>query len=302
MSNRNGLIIAFCIGFTLAILFGSSQINFNNIRFGKSNFHMPLVKTSLPNLNFGEPIAKRDESLKFYLQCSVRIRNLDARVSGSGTICYYDQATNEAYIISCGHLFKGDKSPESKQATKNIEIDVFYKNDNKLSTPQVYQAEVICYDNKEDISILKFTPDWTPQHYFNIGPTNYDILLGEIYESCGCDHGSEAASYTVEIIDGIYDGQDLISKNNSPRPGRSGGGLLSPDGYYIGIVWGTSALDGSGYGFYVPLRRIHDYLDNSKKTLWLLSVSNQGGIYNSIPIFKKDGKSKTMPRGYIPSP
>jgi len=258
-----------------------------------------LVNTTLPDLNTGTPIAKMDASVWYYLQSSVRVIVGDS--AGSGTICYYDELTGEAYIISCGHLFDGNKIPNG-EGTKQVNIDVFYKNDTKLKKPQRFKAEVISYDNVEDISILKFRPDWKPNHYFPIAPLDYTILPGDILESTGCDDAGPTAAYTVVVIDGTYSGPNLISKYNSPRPGRSGGGLLSADGYHLGITWGTSKLDGSGYGFYVPLRRIHAYLNQFEAVSWLLEGGRQWRIVNTIPIVDADGVLSDLPNSYIPLP
>jgi hypothetical protein len=180
---------------------------------------------------------------------------------------------------------------------------VFYKNDKKLPSPQAYPAKVICYDNKEDISLLKFHPDWAMQHYFAIPPPNYVINRGDIYESTGCDKGKETAAYTVEVVEGMHTGQNLITKNNSPRPGRSGGGLLSETGYYLAIVWGTSEMDGSGYGFYVPLRRIYKYFEQFEETKWILEAGHQSRIIHMIPIFDPElGTYYMPPHGYMPVP
>ena len=259
-----------------------------------------LVHSSLPQIQTSTPIPKRDVSARFYLQCSVRIHV--GRVSGSGTICSYNNATNEAYVISCGHLFEGTESP-GQSKINNAKIHVFYKNDTKLPEFQAFDSEVVCHDAEEDISILKFHPDWVPQHCFPIAPTNYPIQAGCFFESVGCDHAEETAAYTVEIVEGMDTGRNLVTKNNSPRPGRSGGGLLSEDGYFVGIVWGTSKLDGTGYGYNVPLRRIHQYLGQLEQTKWLLSSGRQlDRAYELIPILDKNGSWYKVPQGYFPTP
>ena len=100
-----------------------------------------LVHTTLPEITNREPIPKRDVSVLYYLQCSVRIHV--GNVSGSGTICYYDPQKNEAYVISCSHLFPGTENPGASK-THNTKINVFYKNDTKLTSPQTFNANVIC--------------------------------------------------------------------------------------------------------------------------------------------------------------
>ena len=257
-----------------------------------------LVHTTLPIIQTSEPVAKRDVASRFYLQCSVRIQV--GRVSGSGTICYYNASTNDVYIISCGHLFEGTENP-GQSKVDGVKVSVFYKNNEKLPQPQSFEAQVLCHNAEEDISILTFKPDWVPQHYFVIAPENYPIQAGQSFESVGCDHAEETAAYTVRVQEGMESGRNLVTINNSPRPGRSGGGLLSNDGYYVGIVWGTSELDGTGYGYNVPLRRIYAYLGQYEQTKWLLSLMSQSQNYELLPIINKDGSLYPVPNGYFPS-
>ncbi len=262
-------------------------------------FNMPIVRTNLPPLAVQfAPAAKRDASVRYYLQASVRIKN--GKVRGSGTICYYDEQTGEAWVISAGHLWRGNMSPGSK--VREADIDVFYKNDKKLPHPQTFRAEVVCYNNDVDIAFLKFHPDWIPQHYFSIAPRDYRLERGDQLESTGSDHASEAAAYTISIVSGERSGTNLITRDNSPRPGRSGGGLLTTNGLIVGICWGTSEEDGSGYGFFVPLRTIHSYASRHKEIAWLLKVPQYSYIINLIPIIEYNGIQRQVPDRYIPVP
>jgi len=273
------------------------QVSGPNARINTPVSGMPVVQTNLPEINSPSPIPKRGDLYTAYLQCCVQI--LTTQGIGSGTISYYDEATDEAYVLSCGHLFSGNKKPGGR-GTQQAQIDVFYKNDYRLKKPQRFVAEVICYDKTKDISLLKFRPDWVIQSYFPIAPKGYPIVTNDRFESTGCDEGTETAAYTITIIDEI-DG-DLFSKHNSPRPGRSGGGLLTPDGYCIGICWATTAIDGSGYGVFVPLSRIHDYLSQFDEIAWLLEGGQQWSIINSIPLIDHDGNILDWPQRYIPLP
>ena len=81
------------------------------------------------------PNAKRDESVWRYLEPSVRIKAPGCW--GSGTICYYDESTNTAYVISCGHLFSGTRNPDG-DGVGTCHIDVFYKNGKVSKVPSNY--------------------------------------------------------------------------------------------------------------------------------------------------------------------
>lgn len=272
-----------------------------------NNFcNISLVIADLPPLPVKfEPIAKRENEYAYYLKSCVRIKQSDASSImnyGSGTICYFDPNANYAYVISCSHIFTG-----SERNLGNIELTVFYKNDIKLSSPETFTAEVVCQDKTQDISILRFKPTWAITHYFPIAPINYQLNPNDSYESIGCDNASDPAAYTVTIANISPElrskyGNNIITINNSPRPGRSGGGIISPEGYYLGIVWGTTELDGSGYGFGVPLSRIHSFLSKQKEVSFLLGGYKPVPFLDSIPLIDRDGVLINAPRGFLPFP
>lgn len=252
---------------------------------------MPLhaVKVSFTG---AAPVPNRDESVKKWLIPSVRIRVPGA--AGSGTICYYDPVKRVAYVISCAHLFKrGDT-----QAT----IEVFYKNNVKLPVPQKYKAKVISFKvgyYEDDISIMSFEPDWIPDTWFPIAPANHPVVLGDRYFSAGCDSASEVACYFVKPYE---IGSDfLATRENSPRPGRSGGGLMDVDGWYVGICVRTSDVSGNGTGFFVHLKTIHEYCNNNNLA-FLLNVQRPNDLLSIIPIVDRNGPQGNYPPRYIPVP
>lgn len=241
---------------------------------------------------FSAPEPHREEAIKKWLIPSVRIRVTGA--AGSGTICKYDSTTNTAFVISCAHLYDGGAKPTT--------IEVFYKNDQKLASPQKFEAKVISFKKgyyADDISFLSFTPDWVPQTWFPIAPVNHPIATGEQYFSCGCDGASEVALYYVrpQGINGAF----LSTHENSPRPGRSGGGLMDKDGWYVGICVRTSKTDGSGTGFFVHLKTIHDYC-KANSLDYLLNVPKPNDLLRMIPIVDRNNPQGIYPPDYISRP
>lgn len=251
------------------------------------------------------PIPQRGPEFQKWLESGVRISVTNAR--GSGTIIYYDRNKNLAYIQSCGHLWNGDMSFKE---SKNIQcsIEVFYANGQKLNTPRKYPAKVLFYHNNkdsgghqcQDTSLIEFTPDFVPS-YYPIGPAETQLQQGEYLHSVGCDHASEVAHYKVRVIGERGDKwPDLVTTENSPRPGRSGGGLISDDGYFVGICWGTSEYDGSGNGFFTPLRTIR-YFNEKEGFGWINDVGGSS-LARRIPIVDRNGPQQEYPRNYIPLP
>ena len=242
---------------------------------------MPIVfdtkhtKTSIELTS--SPLEQRGEEFREYLAASVKIKVNGA--AGSGTICYYDPTEKWAYVISCGHLWDGNKSyKELQKDPRKVEIIIWYQNNKKLS-----QA--------------KFKPDWIPE-YFPIAQIDYKIDKQTKLNSLGCDGGDEVARYGVEFVE--YRGSDIITQKNSPRPGRSGGGLLTDSGWYVGVCWGTSDISsGNGIGYFTPLKSIHEvFIKNGHE--WLIRLSEFSG--RDIPIHDRQSPKKKFETDFIPIP
>ena len=260
---------------------------------------MPIVQDSklVKTLTNSAPIEQRDEKYRKYLSSSVKISVSGA--SGSGTICYYDPKENWAYVISCGHLWNGNKThKELLKHSQKAKIITWYHNENKIES-KTYEAEVLFWSNTrgKDCSCLRFHPDWQP-NYFPIASIDYKINKGEILNSLGCDAGSEVARYEVEFFE--IRGDDIITIRNSPRPGRSGGGLLTDSGWYVGVCWGTSdTVSGNGIGYFTPLKSIHDvFIQNGHEWILLLSEFS----IRDIPIYDWEYPKKEFNWDYIPTP
>jgi hypothetical protein len=255
--------VFFCINFYACCVYGQTE---------EKPLEMPILKiqdTFLANYSGSAPIEQRSEEYRRFLSVSLKISNGDG--SGSGTIVYYDVDKQLAYVASCGHLWSGNMTYEQGLAKKlKCKVTTWYHNEKKLTDPKTYDANVVFYSNTRgyDTSLVVFKPDWIPS-YFPIANNNSYAVEGSIQNSLGCDGAKEVARYEVEIVG--MKGDDLITKRNSPRPGRSGGGLLTDSGYYIGTCWGTSEKDGSGIGYFTPVSSINKIWTENKHT-WLLTI------------------------------
>lgn len=262
---------------------------------------MPIVFDSSfktkSHLDFFSPIEQREKEYIEFLSASVKINVNGA--SGSGTICYYDESENWAYVISCGHLWDGNKNYKAKEEKQKAKIVTWYHNKEKLTQPKTYEAEILFWSNTRgyDCSCLRFKPDWKP-NYFPIAPIDFEIKKGTILNSMGCDEGKEVARYEVEYLENR--GLDLITIKNSPRPGRSGGGLITNNQWYIGICWGTSdTTSGNGIGYFTPLKSIHEtFIKNGHE--WLLECSGSPG--RQIPIYDWENPKNQFDWDFIPVP
>lgn len=240
------------------------------------------------------PNEQRDHKYAKFLAASVKISSGGA--SGSGTICNYDRDSQYAYVISCGHLWDGDK-PYGRKTANKARITVWYHNDFKLPEPKNYDAEILFWSNQRgyDVSLIRFKPDWVP-NYFPIA-RRYEATSGTILNSLGCDGGKEVARYEVRVKE--FRNPDLITFLNSPRPGRSGGGLLTDQGELVGVCWGTSDTEsGEGIGFFTPVPSVKETF-NKNDHGWLLDLRLGNKL---IPIVDWDNPSKIYGSDFIPDP
>lgn len=237
---------------------------------------------------------ERDERFHDLLRVSVKVSVQGS--AGSGTICHYDPASGLAYIISCGHLWSGDR-PYDPSSPVPAKITVWYHDGPRLDRPATYDAEALFWSNSRgrDVSLLRFRPDWTPRCAL-IAPIA-SIEPGTRLNSMGCDGGKEVARYEVVVAE--VNGTDIVTKVNSPRPGRSGGGLLTDECLIVGVCWGTSdTSSGDGIGFFTPLASCRKVFEKSGFA-WLLDSHSDA---RSIPIVDRDEPAKSLGSHYLPIP
>ena len=237
---------------------------------------------------FADPTPNRGPEYADYLDASIFIQV--GHKGGSGTIIYYDPYNNNAYVASCGHLwdYKGEE----------CYIQIWYQNKTRLSQPKWYKGQCLFYNNSAeyDCSLVVFKPDWRPT-YFSIA--NYNPEVNKNYVSTGCDNGTEVAAYLIRIIK-IDETGTIHTYYNSPRGGRSGGGLL--DGaYYVGICTRSSdKIGGNGYGQYTGLPALRAvYKQNGYD--WLLNLPPYD-FARRIPIINHTNPNKRYNPSYITIP
>lgn len=285
----------------LILLFISSPLSAQQIRSPIDKMPlMPPVPIFDEDDLYGMPIEERGEEYNKFLAVSVQIKapsGPGSSSAGSGTIIYYNKKENIAYVATCGHLWNEGEMTYSQGKIKKMKCKVitWYHNEIKLKTPAEYEAEVIFYSYVRgcDTALVTFKPDWNPS-YYPIAPKDYNYVKGKKVHSLGCDGAKEVAHYNVEIL-GIRD-KNLVTVQNSPRPGRSGGGLMD-ENFYIGTCWGTSAFDGTGQGYFTPLSVIHEYWSKNEFD-WLLKVNKR-----KIKIINRNtNKEEIFDEDYILTP
>lgn len=253
----------------------------------------PILREQALRVEFPVPKEQRDEKYAKLLSASVKISVNGS--SGSGTICYYDTSSRMAYVVSCGHLWEGDREYK-KEPIEAAKITVWYHNGERLPEPRTYDAEVLFWSNQRgyDSSLMKFKPDWSPD-YFPLC-SEFNVKKGDVLNSMGCDGGSEVARYEVRLSEKRP--IDIITEMNSPRPGRSGGGLITNSGELVGICWGTSDISGKGIGYFTPIHAVKDVFSKNSH-VWLLKIKRDSGM---IPILDWDDPLKKYEKDFVPVP
>lgn len=284
----------------LFLIYLSFQVNFAHAEIHPLDNMFFKVKTSA-GLQTAFPIEQRGIEYRKFLAASVKILALDSSgnssSSGSGTIIYYDHTKKLAFVASCGHLWTKGTLPANHEKNIKCKIITWYHNQIKLEKPKSYDAKLIFYSylQGQDTSLLTFSPDWEPD-YFPIADSDYIYKSGNHVHSIGSDHSQETAHYDVELVG--ENGSDVVTKGNSPRPGRSGGGLIDEKGYYIGTCWGTEREDGSGMGFFTPLTAIHRFWSQQQDYEFLLHI-NKRKYVQELLVVDKNNREKKYKSEYI---
>jgi hypothetical protein len=240
------------------------------------------------------PQEQRDEKYIKLLQVSVKISVSGA--AGSGTMCHFDESSGWIYVVSCGHLWNGNKSYDPSNLEK-ARITVWYQNGLKLNNPKTYEAEALFWSNDRgyDVSLLRFKADWIPEY----APfaRHFHEEKGQMLNSMGCDGGGEVARYEVQFLE--MSGKDLTAVKNSPRPGRSGGGLINNEGRIVGVCWGSSDITtGDGVGYFTSLNSIEKVFSKNGHA-WLMNIRKDLEL---IPIKDWTGSGQKYDRHYVPVP
>ena len=269
-----------CVG----LLSASSSIIAEQI---KPVIDIPYVYTQDNRVGWEERGAEVDK----WLIPTVRIGG------GSGTIVYYDGQQNYAYVLSCGHLFPRGRS-SSKQESKQVYLEVFYHGTTKLKSVQKYVGEVLCHvwgDDSSavyDCSLIRFKPDWQDIVCAPIAPMDFNYTVRTWFHSTGCDNRSATAHYLVECVREQNNGNvtEILTRNNAPRGGRSGGGLFSENGELIGVC----SRSGNDIGYWTSLKQIPRFL---KEEGYAFILDSQ--LAKKIPIVDRNNPQGKYPKDYV---
>lgn len=204
------------------------------------------------------------------------------KVNGMGTGVIVDE---RGYIVTNHHVVNG---VDSLRCT--------------LCDGSTYMAEVVSFDSKKDLAIIKITAS-RPLPVMPMG-TSSDLMLGETVLALGNAYGYEhsvtagivsALSRDVEVNE-TQSYENLIQTDASINPGNSGGPLINMDGEVIGINVAIRA-GAQRIGFAIPI-------DDARKTVaQLLSIEQLDNTWHGAAM--QDVKTATdkrlMVRSILPN-
>ena len=210
------------------ILIGILTYLFTNMSDGNS-YEKGISKASQSVVNINS---------KLKIESQVFNKKNSQDTVGSGIII-----SNDGYIITNLHVINGNRS-----------IDV------ELDDGQVYAANLIGFDNRSDLAVIKITP-LNPLKPIQVSNSS-SVEIGDQVIAIGNAFGL-GKTFTSGIISATgrdYGNPylDLIQTDAAINPGNSGGALINHKGNLIGINTKIFSKTGSyaGIGFALPAKKM----------------------------------------------
>ncbi len=190
--------------------------------------------SNVPTLRGQDPASTEDitsDAMKTAFAATVRIRVAGKSTEdgkylqdvGTGTIIH--NATGEAIILTCAHLFLNIAVKEAV-----VEVEVF--EDGKAVT---YPAKLVGGDHDADLALLRIRTSKTFP-VAKLSAKTAEAKPGQPMVSFGCNDGADPTRLDTKLVDiNRYDGPPNFVCTIDPISGRSGGGLFSTSGELLGV-------------------------------------------------------------------
>ncbi len=257
------VIIVFALGFGAASIFKSIDKGTSNEK------EIENVVEGLPEVNINEsPVSPTEISKGGVLTPAqiaaklapsnvgivVYIRNSNSSAGeGSGIIMGEDKSGAYTYIITCAHVI----------SDAGISARV------QLDNGTTYDAEIVGFDTRTDIGVLKIKAKGLPAAEFG---DSGSLVVGDPVYAIGNPGGVELfGSFTsgyVSSIDRPVNSEigytmKSIQHSAAISPGNSGGMLVNAYGQVIGInSQKIAATDYEGIGFAIPISSAKEIIEN----------------------------------------
>ena len=194
---------------------------------------------------------------------------------GSGVVMGLDKDKKFTYIITCAHVVSG-----SEYTYGVLTLD-----------EKRYEAELVAFDTRTDIGVLKVETTDIPVASF--GDSNA-LQIGETVYAIGNPGGSE---FFGSITNGIVSSIDrsisstytmtCIQHSAAINPGNSGGALVNAKGQVIGINSSKiAATDYEGMSFAVPMATVKPIVESLIKYGYVRNRPKLGIQYASVSSYQ----------------
>lgn len=167
-----------------------------------------------------------------------------------------------------------------------------------LSTGQEVDAEVVNYDEAQDVALLKLKEKVKIPAVAELGDSN-NLQPGQTVVAIGTPLSKEFAStITQGIVSAVGRSVDtktgkqinLIQTDAPINPGNSGGPLVNAEGQVIGINTMKVSGGAEGLGFAIPINEVRDRLAFLSKPAITLGIK-------IIPLDKEQAKQNNLTEG-----
>ena len=185
------------------------------------------------------------------LAACVRIKVADRTGNsyGSGTII--DVRNGEALVLTCAHLFR------DSDGKGEIRVDIFGPGE-----PTQVPGHFVGCDLEKDVGLVSI-PARVPLQAIHVAPPGYALHVLDAVATVGCSNGAPPTVQTSHVDSiGRFRGPPNFQVAGQPVQGRSGGGVVSADGYTIGVCNAADPEDNEG--LYAALTSIYKELDRAK--------------------------------------
>lgn len=177
-----------------------------------------------------------------------------AQTRGSGTVIFSNPA--ESIVLTCGHTI---------HAPGTIEVELFDGTE-KSHVTETLPGELVECDIANEVGLVKIHPGRVLPAS-PVAPTRWTLLDRMAMRNIGCSGGADVTvlattvEHASEEMVSVYTGKPfpVVVCSGRPAPGRSGGALLTADGYIAGVCVASSVEFDTGlYATPASIRAILD--------------------------------------------
>lgn len=200
-------------------------------------------------------------------------RNSPLQGGGEGSGVIY---TSNGYVLTNHHVIEG---------TNKVEVT--------LNNNSKYAAEIVGYDEKTDIAVLKIEGDNFP--YLELADSDL-AEIGQWVLAVGnpLDLNStvtagiiSAKGRSIELIPGRDAIESFIQTDAAVNPGNSGGPLVDAEGRLLGINTAIATRTGlfQGYSFAIPINLVKRIADD------IIETGSFRRVFLGVDIYSLDAES-----------